>query len=186
MYIVFPQPSPVTSLVREGTTCKLVFNIRAFINDLLCLTKGTFDNHLEKLERILVRLQQAGLKVNAKKYFFARGELEYLGYWITRIGIQPMKNKVAAIMKIAALTNRKELRSFIGVINYYRDMWIRRSHMLAPLASLTSKTTKWEWGPQQDAAFQMVKRVIAREAMLAYPDFSKKFTIHTDASHYQL
>ena len=103
--------------------------VRAYIHALLCLTKGTFDNHLEKLEHILSRLQQAGLKVNAKKSFFARGELEYRGYWITRDGIQPMKNKVEAIMKIAAPTNRKELHSFIGVVNYYRGMGIRRSLM---------------------------------------------------------
>jgi RNase H-like domain found in reverse transcriptase len=58
--------------------------------------------------------------------------------------------------------------------------------VLAPLASLTSKKTKWEWGPQQSTAFATAKKIIAREVLLAYPDFSKKFVIHTDASHYQL
>ena len=159
---------------------------RAYIDDLLCMTKGTFEDHLEKLERILVRLSQAGLKVNAKKSFFGRSALEYLGYWITRDGIKPMKNKVEAMMNIAEPKTRKELRSFIGVVNYYRDMWFRRSHILAPLAALTSKTVKWEWGAKQKAAFLMAKRVIAKEAILAYPDFSKPFVIHTDASHYQL
>ncbi len=99
--------------------------VRAYIDDLLCITKGTFDDHLDKLERIFERLESAGLKVNAKPSVFARGELEYLGYWITRNGIQPMKNKVEAIMKIAEPKNHKELRSFIGVVNYYHDMWIR-------------------------------------------------------------
>ena len=65
-------------------------------------------------------------------------------------------------------------------------MWFRRSHILAPLAALTSNSTKWVWGPKQVAAFRMAKRVIAKETILAYPDFSKPFTIHTDASHYQL
>ena len=160
--------------------------VRAYIDDLLILTKGTYEDHLEKLERVFFKLQQAGLKVNAKKSFFARGELEYLGYWITRNGIQPMKNKVEAIMKIAEPKTRKQLRSFIGVVNYYRDMWVRRSHILAPLASLTSNNSVWSWGPKQKAAFAMAKKVIAREAMLAYPDFKKPFVIHTDASHYQL
>jgi hypothetical protein len=88
-------------------------------------------------------------------------------------------------MKIGEPKNRKQLRSFIGVVNHYQDMWLRCSHILAPLASLTSEKVKWEWGPKQSAAFAMAKRVIAREAMLAYPDFSKLFTIHTDASHYR-
>ena len=160
--------------------------VRTYIDDLLCLTKGTYDDHLEKLERVLVRIRDAGLKVNAKKSFFAKTELEYLGYWITRDGIKPLPDKVKAIMAIEPPRTRKELRSFIGIVNYYRDMWIRRSHVLAPLASLTSKTTKWHWGPSQQTAFDMAKKIIAREVMLAYPDFSKPFEIHTDASHYQL
>ena len=89
-------------------------------------------------------------------------------------------------MHIAEPKNRKELRSFIGVVNYYRDMWFRRSHVLAPLARLTSKTVKWSWGEKESAAFSLAKRIIAKETILAYPDFSKPFVIHTDASHYQL
>ena len=58
--------------------------------------------------------------------------------------------------------------------------------MLAPLASLTSTKAKWSWGQQQEIAFQMAKKIIAKEVMLAYPDFSLPFEIHTDASHYQL
>ena len=119
--------------------------VRTYIDDLLVLTKGSYDDHLEKLERVLVRIQQAGLKVNAKKSFFARGELEYLGYWITRDGIKPVPEKVQAILKIDTPKNRKELRSFIGIVNYYRDMWIKRSHVLAPLAGLTSTKAKWQW-----------------------------------------
>ena len=160
--------------------------VRTYIDDLLCLTKGSFEDHLEKLERVLSRLQQAGLKVNANKSFFARTELEYLGYWITREGIQPLPKKVEAIMKIDAPKTRKELRSFIGIVNYYRDMWVKRSHVLAPLAELTSKTKKFVWGPKQQAAFETAKKIIAREVILAYPDFNAPFQIHTDASHYQL
>ena len=156
------------------------------LDDLLCITKGTFAEHLEQLDRVLARLRDAGLKVNANKSAFCQEQLEYLGYWISREGIQPMKNKVEAIMKLAEPKNRRELRGFIGVVNYYRDMWIKRSHVLAPLAALTSNKSKWEFGPKQKAAFKMAKRIMAREVILAYPDFTKPFQIHTDASHYQL
>ena len=160
--------------------------VRTYIDDLLCLTKGSFEDHLEKLEVVLTRLKDAGLKVNAKKSCFARTELEYLGYWITRDGIKPVYKKVEAVLKIAEPKNRKELRSFIGVVNYYRDMWVRRSHVLAPLAELTSKTKKWKWEEKHSKAFAMAKRIIAKETLLAFPNFSKPFQIHTDASHYQL
>jgi len=160
--------------------------IRAYIDDLLVLTKGNYEDHLDKLDKTLEKLTQAGLRVNAKKSYFARAELEYLGYWITREGIKPLPKKVEAIQRIAPPKNKKELRGFIGIVNYYRDMWIRRSHILAPLAKLTSKTTKWKWEAEHQKAFDAAKKVIAREVMLSYPDFSKPFEIHTDASHYQL
>ena len=73
--------------------------VRAYIDDLLILTKGSFDDHLEQLEIVLQRLRDAGLKVNAKKSFFARGELEYLGYWITREGIQPLKKRWKPLLR---------------------------------------------------------------------------------------
>ena len=160
--------------------------VRAYIDDLLVLTKNSFDDHIEKLDRVFSKIREAGLKVNATKSFFARAEVEYLGYIITRNGIKPQPKKVEAIQRIAPPTTKKELRRFIGMVNYYRDMWERRSHLLAPLASLTSKSSKWKWTEVEDTAFKDIKNVIAREVMLSYPDFSKPFVIHTDASHRQL
>jgi Reverse transcriptase (RNA-dependent DNA polymerase) len=85
--------------------------VQAYIDDLLIITKGTYLAHLQKLATVLTRLQQAGLKVNAKKSWFAQQELEYLGYWITRNGIQPAQEKVAAIQNISAPTKKEGTRS---------------------------------------------------------------------------
>jgi len=110
--------------------------VRAYIDDLLIVTNETFQDHLDKLDRVLTRLSRAGLKINATKSFFCQHELEYLGYWITRYGIQPLPKKIEAIKKISPPKTKKELRSFIGLVNYYRDVWIRRSDVLAPLTKL--------------------------------------------------
>ena len=160
--------------------------IRAYIDDCLIITKSTWEDHLDKLNEVLHRLKQAGLKINATKSFFGRYALEYLGYWITRDGIQPLPKRVAAILNIATPKTRKELRRFIGIINYYRDMWVHRSDALAPLSALTSKNVKWTWTPEHQEAFVKVKQIVSREVMLAYPDFNKPFDIHTDASKRQL
>ena len=72
------------------------------------------------------------------------------------------------------------------MVNYYRDMWKRRSHYSAPLTGLISQTAKFIWGPEQQKAFDRLKRVISRETLLAFPDFNKEFHIYTDASAYQL
>ena len=178
--------SPDIFQEKMGTLMHDLEYVRAYIDDLLILTSGDLTDHLDKLEEVFKRLREAGLKVNANKSFFARGELEYLGYWITRGGIQPVTKKINAIQKIAPPTNKKELRRFIGLVNYYRDMWLRRSHVLAPLAKLTSKTTKWKWGDDEAKAFQRMKKIISKETLLAYPDFNDEFVIHTDASDTQL
>jgi hypothetical protein len=160
--------------------------VRAYIDDLLVITTSTLEDHLDKLSVVLSKLRDAGLKVNARKSFFAREELEYLGYWITRKGIQPTTHKVKAIGAIDAPQNKKQLRRFIGMVNYYRDMWGKRSEILAPLATLTSKTAKWKWEEEHQKAFEEMKTIIGKEALLAYPDFEEEFVIHTDASHTQL
>jgi transposase InsO family protein len=160
--------------------------VRAYIDDILCLTSGDFEDHLDKLDEVLQRLKDAGLKVNAKKSFFGRTELEYLGYWITRDGIQPLPKKVDAMKNIAPPKTKRQLRSFIGLINYYRDAWIRRSDITAPLTALCGKNAKWRWTEIEQKAFDMTKRLVSREVLLSYPVFNETFDIHTDASDTQL
>ena len=95
--------------------------VRTYIDDLLVITKGSLDDHLEKLDIVLNKLRRAGLKVNANKSYFCQHQLEYLGYWLTRDSITPLPNKVKAIKNISRPTTKKELRSFIGMVNYYQD-----------------------------------------------------------------
>ena len=98
----------------------------------------------------------------------------------------PVPKKVQAILNIVISKTKKQLRRFIGMINYYRDMFIRRSEMLAQLTALTSKNAKWEWTDAHTDAFNKIKKNISREVLLAYPDFTQIFDIHTDASKIQL
>lgn len=160
--------------------------VKVYIDDLLVLTKGDFEDHLVCLGRVLDRIAQAGLKVNATKSFFARGELEYLGYWITRKGISPVLQKIDAMKQIKEPTNKKQLRSFIGLINFYRDMWQKRSELLSPLSALTSKTVPWKWTDTEQKAFEAIKQMISKETLLTFPNFQKPFHVHADASKYQL
>ena len=75
--------------------------VRAYIDDLLVITKGTFEEHLKHLDTVLEKIEMAGLKINAAKLCFVVHELEYLGYWISQDGIQPLAAKVEAINKMA-------------------------------------------------------------------------------------
>jgi hypothetical protein len=96
---------------------------QAYLDDLLILlTEKGFEKHLDKVELVLTRLQEAGQKINAVKSFFAQKNLECLSYNIGREGLCPSQKKVEAILQIKAPTTRKQLRQFIGMVNYYRDM----------------------------------------------------------------
>ena len=173
--------------------------IRVYIDDLLILTKDTFDDHLLKLREVLSRLQGAKLRVNAEKSVFGSDEVEYLGYVLTRDGIKPQRKKVDAILAISPPRNVKDLRKFLGMVQYYRDVWEKRSHLLAPLSDLvaecghTKETKKkgtkkrpWYWNESHQQSFDAVKEAIARDVLLAYPNYSEVFEIYTDASTRQL
>ncbi len=121
--------------------------VRVYMVDLLIITRRTLDKHLQKMETVLTRLRDAGLKVNAAKSLFCSHEIEYLGYILTRDGVEPQPTKVQAILKQNLPYNVKELRHFLGMVQYYQDMWARRSEILAPLIDLVgecgkTKTTK--------------------------------------------
>jgi hypothetical protein len=108
---------------------------------------------------------------------------------------------VQAILALNLPNNVKELRHFLGMVQYYRNMWVRRSEMLATLTDLVgecgeTKTTRmnktknkpWRWDLIHQQAFDNVKAAIAKETVLAYPDFLKpfEFEIYTNASSMQL
>jgi RNase H-like domain found in reverse transcriptase len=123
---------------------------------------------------------------STSKSKFCAEQIEYLGYWITRKGIQPVYNKMEASLKIKAPKIRKELCQFIGIVNYYRNMWFCRIELLAPLTSLTSNNVKFEWLPSHQQAFDKIKKAIHTEVLLADPDLDKPFHIYTDVSDHQL
>ncbi len=173
--------------------------VRAYLDDLLCISNLSLEDHLDKLEEVLRQLCNAGLKVNAAKLTFCALEIEYLGYILTRDGIKPQSNKVQAILAIKPPTGVRQLRHFLGMVQYYSDLWARWSNMLASLTSLVeecgqTKTTEakgtkkvpWHWDEVHQRAFDHVKATNAKDVVLAYPDYSKVFEIYTDASSKQL
>jgi hypothetical protein len=120
-------------------------------------------------------------------------ETEYLGYVLSRDGIKPQPKKVQAILALTPPQNVKQLHRFLGMVQYYRDIWARRSEILAPLTNLVgecghtkvtraNKTKKkpWHWDNIHQQAFDTVKATIAHDVTLAYPDYSQGFEIYTE------
>ena len=113
---------------------------------------------IKKLEEVLRRLHNAGLKVNSEKSTFCALEIEFLKYILTRDGIKHQSNKVQAILAIQPPTGVEPLRHILGMMQYYRDIWARWGKMLLPLTSLVgecgqtkvtrgkgTKKVPWHW-----------------------------------------
>ena len=99
-------------------------NVCAYLDDILVTTAGSFEDHLKHVELVLLQcLTDAGFAVNLHKSSFAVNEFDYLVYWITRCGIQPQPKKVEAIMRLTPPTTKRQLRRFLGMINYYITRW---------------------------------------------------------------
>ena len=81
---------------------------------------------------------------------------------------------------------KKELRRFIGMVNFYRYMWKRRSHVLAPLSELSGKKAAFKWKDEHTKAFNRVKAIVCKEVLLSFPDYTKRFQLYVDASDKQL
>ena len=119
---------------------------RTYIDDILITSNGTFEEHLAEVKEVLERLTKAGFRANIRKCSFAKSEVEYLGYLLNREGIQPQPKKVEAMLRLNPPKTNRQLRHFLGMVNFYCDMWRRRSHLLAPLTELVGKEAKFEWG----------------------------------------
>eukprot|EP00957_Ditylum_brightwellii_P202538 15330586-Ditylum_brightwellii.AAC.1 len=118
-----------------------------YMDDIIIIGLGTLAEHLKDMEKVLIRLQEYGMQVYPAKSSWAKDQLEYLGFTIFRSEIKPQQKKIEAILRISALNNQKQVRQSLGIINYYKDMWKKRAHILAPLSELTGKTKKkfvWE------------------------------------------
>ena len=109
----------------------------------------------------------------------------FLGHWLTPSGVKPWHKKVDAILQLCPPTNIKQLRSFLGMVNYYHDMWLHCTHVLAPLTALTGKCS-FTWTTDCQQAFDHMKALVSSDALLAFPDHTQPFDIKTDASEYQL
>ena len=94
--------------------------------------------------------------------------------------------KIETISRIDCPTSTTHVWSFVGLINYYKDMWPKRAHILAPLTELCSSKRKFKWTDVHENSFNQAKRLISEDVLLRFPDHSVPSEIYTDASNVQI
>ena len=147
------------------------------------MLSATWAEHLERLRAVFDRLRRANLKLGARKCHLAAKEVSFLGYKFTPEGLEPEPWLLEAISKLPPPINVAEVRSFLGLVGYYRRFVKKFSDKAAPLNVLLRKDQAWKWTPECQNAFETLKGEIASRPVSAYPDFSKPFRLYTDASN---
>ena len=150
-------------------------NVLVWIDDILLSGKND-EEHLKTLETVLQKLEMSGLRLNRNKCFFMEPEVTYLGQQINKHGVSPVRENVKAISDAPAPRTVSELRSYLGMINYYNHYLPQLSMVLNPLLRLLKKGTKWSWGKPQDEAFRKSKGMLQSSAgvVLVHYDASKE------------
>ena len=156
-----------------------------YLDDIL-ITGKTNQEHLDNLAAVLQRLAAAGMKLKPEKCSFMLPEVEYLGHKISEKGLQPTTQKVRAIVEAPQPTNVSQLKSFLGMLNYYGKFLPNLSTCLAPLYALLQKKSPWSWGSQQENAFNKAKSMLTSSCLLTHYDPTKPLILACDASPYGL
>ena len=150
--------------------------------DDIGISSDTKESHLQHIRLVLQRLREYGLKARLDKCCWARPNVKFLGHIVGRDGIQMDPSKVDSVRTWPPPRNPSELRSFLGLTNYFRRFLQGYSSQVAPLNDLLHKDAKWAWTNRHEAAFTGVKMAITSAPVLATPDFEKPFEIISDAS----
>ncbi|XP_065438558.1 uncharacterized protein LOC135981218 [Chrysemys picta bellii] len=157
---------------------------RAYIDDLAVFS-SSWQDHLNHIGIVLHRLREANLTVKVSKCRMGAAEVTYLGHRVGNGQLRPEPVKVEAIKNWPTPRTKKQVQSFIGLANYYRRFVQGFSDIVAPITDLTKKEKpdRVLWTEACEQGFQSIKSALAKEPVLASPDFEKPFLLCTDASN---
>ena len=157
----------------SGTSC--------ILDDMIITGKDDAE-HLANLEEVLRRLQLHGLRANNAKCEFFKEKIIYCGHDIDKDVLHKSAEKVEAVLNAPRPNDVAEVRSFLGLINYYHRFLPNLSTVVHPLTQLSEKNHKWKWTEQCEIAFHKVKEMITSEQVLTQYDPSLPLRLACDAS----
>ena len=168
---------------QELMTCILKdFNFAiAYLDDIIIFSK-TPQEHLSHIRKVFKKLKSANLSMKKSKCNFFLKEIQYLGHILSATGIRPLPSKTHAIQHMQPPTTPKQVRTFLGLVRYYRKFIKGLTKIAKLLTLLTRQQVKFEWTSGHHTAFLHLKEVIVQALILHYPDPDKKYIVYTNAS----
>jgi hypothetical protein len=159
----------------EGVYC--------YIDDVV-IVGGSFDECKERTCLVLDRLNRHGIRVNSDKCDFFKQNIMYLGHFIDESGIRPAEGKMKAIAECPTPVNVQQLKSFLGMFNFYGKFIPMSSTLLSPLYRLTQKNAPFLWSKEQESAFCRSKELLLNSNVLTFYQPQLPLVLITDASPY--
>jgi len=138
--------------------------------------------HDERLKEVIKRLEDNCIKINQEKSSFSKREISILGTIISASTARPDPEKVKAIKSFRSPTKVTEVRSFLGLLEFYGRFISNLATLKEPLTRLLHKNTKFVWGSEQQKAFEKLKSCVCSESLLGTYDPKKQITVRCDAS----
>lgn len=160
-------------------------HVLCYIDDILVFSK-TFDEHLSHLAQVFQRLRNAKLTLKPDKCHFAVARVIYLGHVISKSGIGVDPSKTDAVRTFPTPKNQRDVRSFLGLANFYRRFVKDFSKIATPLNRLLQKECQFIWTDLCQDAFDKLKQALITAPMLHYPNLNDQFCLTTDASDVSL
>lgn len=161
--------------------------LQVYIDDLLIHSSDP-SQHAAQLRQVLERCKANGVQLRLSKCDFIVTSVDLLGFTVTPQGVTKNMKKVDAILKFAKPRNLHDLRSFLGMVNFYKHCHRMLADLVQPLQNLTKKGNKVKsgWGKTHQDSFDKIKEILAQQCVMFYPDPGKAFVVHTDASDYAI
>ncbi|XP_049886533.1 uncharacterized protein K02A2.6-like [Pectinophora gossypiella] len=156
-----------------------------FLDDI-CVTGSNKNEHIKNLRAVLERLRDMGLTVKLSKCSFLQDSVKYLGFIINKEGLRPDPSKLDAISNAPRPENVTQLKSFLGMLNYYGRFIPNLSTMLHPLHALLKKGVDWKWNVDCEKSFEEAKRCLLSERVLAHYEEGRELVLSVDSSAYGL
>jgi len=186
-------PASFQSYINQALAGLLDVLCIAYIDDILIYTAAdSLDQHWRDVKLVLERLRKHGLYCNLKKCRIAKTKVNFLGYIISRDGVEMEPHRVDTIAKWPEPTSFGEVQTFLGFANFYRRFIHRYSHITAPMTNLLvgsvngKKTGPFEWPDEAAQAFRSIRDAFTQAPLLVHYDPEAKTRIETDASQYAI
>ena len=156
-----------------------------YLDDILIFSRSE-EEHKAHVQLVLDVLRREKFYVTKAKSRFAQTEIQYLGHIVNAQGIRPDPKKVSAVQSWPVPKNVHDVRSFLGLCNYFRKFIDHYSSIAVPLTNLTKKSVGWDWTGRCQDAFEKLKHSLAEAPLLRTPDEKKPYEVITDGSDYGL